>query len=90
MIESNFIKMLEDDYYFVINKNYEITYYKELNEKMAEELKIENVKGSIEKYIKELNTYNEIKDIVDAMVGKIAEYRGISIVEMREELELDI
>lgn len=90
MIESNNIKMLEDDYYFVINKNYEITYYKELNEKMAEELKIENVKGSIEKYIKELNTYNEIKDIVDAMVGKIAEYRGISIVEMREELELDI
>lgn len=38
--------------------------------------------------MKKFNTYNELKDIAQALIGRIADMRGVSIRKVHEELNI--
>lgn len=86
------ITHLDSEYYYLNNPdmNLELFYYQEKNKDLAHILSINDVDASIKVFIDDLNTYNEIKDIADALMGKISELRGVSLMTVREEFGLDV
>ncbi|KAM0675167.1 swi5-like zinc finger protein [Gurleya vavrai] len=88
--ENALIELIEDDYYYLKSnqKSLEDLYYEIKTYELAQKLKITDVDVEIKDFIKKLNLYNEIKDIADAMMGKIAELRGTTIQELHDEFDI--
>ncbi|EJW02440.1 hypothetical protein EDEG_03144 [Edhazardia aedis USNM 41457] len=88
LLKHAFITEVDTDFYYLTNdmRNIEMVYYKEITKELAEKLNITDVEKEIKKFIAKLNLYNEIKDINDALVGKVAELKGVTIKEFQEEL----
>ncbi|KAK6090956.1 hypothetical protein P3W45_000201 [Vairimorpha bombi] len=91
LLSKNLITEIEDDYWYLSEKveivEYEI--YKYFNEKMADEMNIEDSEAEIKKFIKDLHVYNELKDIGQSLVNKIAERKGTTSKEVFKEMEYE-
>ncbi|KAF7678791.1 DNA repair protein SWI5 like protein [Astathelohania contejeani] len=85
--ENNLIKEIEDGYYYLRDelKNIEKRYYLMKNKELAAQLNIHDIDVEIKKFIRKLNLYNEIKDIGQMLMGKIADLRGVTTRELHEE-----
>ncbi|KAM0686400.1 swi5-like zinc finger protein [Conglomerata obtusa] len=84
------IKHIADDFYYlsVDSTKLEELFYSYKTEQLAKKLNITNIEGEIKNFIKKLNLYNEVKDIADAMMGKISELRGCTIQELHDEYDI--
>lgn len=90
LTENNLIKDLTDNY-FCLTEPIEIVedrYYRLENERLIDLLGIENVDDELKLFIENMNVYNEVKDIAQSMMGKIAELRGITNKEVHEEMDV--
>lgn len=85
--ENEFIKEIEEDFYFltVQQEKLEECFYDFKTKEIQKKLKINNIETEIQVFIAKLNKYNEIKDIADEMLGKLAELKGVSLKEIHEE-----
>lgn len=91
LLTHSLITHIDFNYYYLNNPNtnLELFYYKIKNQELATKLNITNIDNSLKQFINELNLYNEIKDVADALIGKISELRGVSLKSVREEFEMD-
>lgn len=74
---------IESDYFYSVD-DIENKYYKLKCDEIGLD---EDVIEKVDEFIKKLNEYNEIKDVAEALIGKIAELKNLTIKEMRKELE---
>ena len=51
---------------------------------------LQDAKDMIKQHIQRLHSYNEIKDVAQALMGMIAESRGVRIKELYESLEFGV
>ena len=87
-----FIKSIQDtEYYFLTESIDTVEYelYKYFNEKISNEMNIEDCNIEIKKFIKNLHVYNELKDIGQALVNKIAERKNTTSKEILKEMDYD-
>lgn len=82
LMDHNLIKHIGLGYYHAIS-DFENEFYKA-------KCKTMNISADIDEkvcsFIKKLNTYNELKDCCESLIGKIAEIRGVRLVEIRKEV----
>lgn len=91
LLSKNYISHIYEDYYY-INEKIELVehdIYKFCNEKLKAEMSIENENVEIKKFIKDLHVYNEIKEICEALVNKIAEKKETTSKEIFKEMGFD-
>jgi hypothetical protein len=62
--------------------------YDRMNAVLMKELNIENVGKELKDLIEKYNSYNEIKDLVDELCGKLADLRGVTIKDIHDELNI--
>lgn len=74
---------IENGYYYAV-PDVENEYYKI---KCMQVDNFESVELQVKRFNEKLNVYNELKDICESMIGKIAELRGIKSDKIREEVE---
>lgn len=87
----NYISHIDSDYYY-LNENIEVVehdIYKYCNEKAKNEMNIENESYEIKKFIKDLHVYNELKEICESLVNKIAEKKETTSKEIFKEMGFD-
>ncbi|ELQ76658.1 putative DNA repair protein, Swi5 protein [Trachipleistophora hominis] len=84
LLENHLIKHIDMDYYYAV-PDIENQFYKVKCESMNMP---DDVEAVVKNFIRKLNTYNELKDCCESLVGKIAELRGVRIKDVREEFEL--
>lgn len=83
-----YITEIEDDYFYlntplaVVEKEF----YEQGNRALMEALGIKDLEQELKMLIKKFNRYNEIKDIAQELIGKVADMRGVSITEVHREL----
>lgn len=82
LVSKRLIHHIDSGYYYAVD-NIENLYFKSRCEEMGIDQKIEK---KVDCFIKQLNKYNELKDCAESLIGKIAELKGVSIKEMREEI----
>ncbi|RVD90946.1 DNA repair Swi5, partial [Tubulinosema ratisbonensis] len=90
LLENECLTLIEDDYY-CLSKDLEdikALFYDQEIKKLTKELEIQDVNLEIKNFISKLNKYNELKDIGQAMIGKIADLKGITIKEANEIFEI--
>ncbi len=90
LIENKFITEIEDEYFY-LNKPFtevEKMLYEEKTNDIMCKYGISDIDSELKSLIKKFNTYNEIKDIAQSLIGKIAELRGQPIKEIHEELDI--
>jgi hypothetical protein len=90
LIKRDHIKEIENGYY-CLNHNFddiEFEFYNMEANKLMDELEIKDVEKEVKEFIGKLNLYNELKDVGQALIGKIAELRGATIREIHEEMEV--
>ncbi|KAG0438120.1 DNA repair protein SWI5 like protein [Dictyocoela muelleri] len=90
LMENNYITELDDNYFYLSETFAKIEnhYYKNENEKLIQLLKIKDVDVELKNFIMKMNIYNEVKDISQSMMGKIAELRGVTNKEIHEEMDV--
>lgn len=90
--DNDFIKEIEDEYYFLTTSLIEVErkFYEETNAAIANELDLKDVQKEIESFIKKLNKYNQAKDIAQSLMGKIAELKGVTIKDVHAEMEMPL
>ncbi|KCZ75565.1 hypothetical protein H311_03457 [Anncaliia algerae PRA109] len=90
LFENNFIELIEEDYYYLTKdfKNIKMEYYTRKVEELINELGITDVTTEIKAFIGKLNKYNELKDIGQALMGKIADLQGITIKDANELFDI--
>ncbi|TBU07571.1 hypothetical protein CWI39_0300p0020 [Hamiltosporidium magnivora] len=84
--KNNFITEIKD-LYFYLSVEYEKVeeyFYKEKCDEIINRLNIKDPNMEIKEFIAKLNLYNELKDIAQAMMGKIADFKGSTLKEMHE------
>ncbi|EPR79235.1 Swi5 family protein, partial [Spraguea lophii 42_110] len=88
--ENDFIEEIEQNHYVLKVSFGEIEdkFYEEENEKLKSKLGIKDIKKEISDIIKQMNVYNEIKDIAQSLMGRIAEIRGVTNKEIHEEMDV--
>lgn len=89
--KNDFITEIEDGYYYISEdiEVVETAFCKKINEELANELNIEDIEEELKLFIKKLNTYNELKDIGQDLIGKIATFRGTTNKSIHEELDMN-
>lgn len=87
-----FITEVSMDYYYLSEdiKTVEMELWKDSNARLANELDIQDIDKEIKRFIKLLNSYNEIKDIGQELIGKIADLRQTTAKAIHEELGMDL
>lgn len=86
LLKNDLIVHIESDFYYSVKK-IEEKYYKLKYEEICKELGLnENIEGEIQRFIRNLNEYNELKDCAEALIGKLAELKNVSIKEMRDQI----
>ena len=60
------------------------------NEAEIEELSQEYSEDELQQYIDHLHEYNEIKDVGQLLLGKLAEVRGTTVSELYREFDLSL
>jgi len=90
--EKSYIQEIEDGYFYLTASmaDVERRFYTEKNEEIASELNLVNVQKEISSFIKKLNRYNRAKDISQALMGKIAELKGITIRDIHEQMGIPV
>ncbi|ELA42421.1 uncharacterized protein VICG_00520 [Vittaforma corneae ATCC 50505] len=90
--ENNFIKEIENKYYYLTTSiaDVERKFYEEENAAIANELDLQDVQKEMVSFIKKLNKYNQAKDIAQSLMGKIAELRGVTIKAIHDEMEISL
>lgn len=83
LMKNDLIIHIESDYYYAV-EDINNAYFKA---KCAELNLTDGVEKEIQIFIKKLNEYNELKDCADSLIGKIAEFKGVRIKEIRDEVE---
>ncbi len=69
--------------------NAEEIYLESENQSLQEELSIENPDLEIKIYMDKLHKYNDTKDVLQNMIGKIAELRNVKIKDLTKELGIE-
>ncbi|WUR02071.1 DNA repair SWI5-like protein [Vairimorpha necatrix] len=93
LISKSLISNIQNTEYFTLSKPVEIVeyeIYKYFNEKMIDKMNIEDCTVEIKKFIKDLHVYNELKDIGQSLVNKIAERRKTTSKEIIKEMGYDL
>lgn len=92
LYENGLIKEIEEEYYCLNGTLYNVEkkFYEENNMMMADKLGLRDVQKEIDCFIKKLNKYNEVKDIAQSLMGKIAEIKGVTIKDIHTEMEMSI
>lgn len=90
LMKRSYIKEIEGGYYYldVDIDTVELELWKFKNEELANILNITDINKEIKQHIKNLNRYNELKDIAQALIGRIAELRQTTVKQVHEELDL--
>lgn len=88
--QKGYIKEIKDSYYYITKdlKMVEIELCKKKASDLAQEIGIKSVDTEIKSFIKRLNQYNELKDVAQALLGRIADLRGTTIKEVHREFEV--
>jgi hypothetical protein len=88
LLRQGHIREAADGYYYLLEdpEAVETALWKNANERLADELGITSVEKEIKAFIARLNEYNEVKDIAQALMGKIAELRQTTAKVIHEEL----
>lgn len=84
LLDHGLIKHIDLDYYYAV-PDIENQFYKIKCESINTS---DDVETMVKAFIKKLNTYNELKDCCESLVGKIAELKGVRIKDVREEVEI--
>lgn len=81
LVSNNCIKQIKNGYFCLVEslEVCESHVLRHINSKLIQELKLEDVDKEIKRFIKQLNEYNELKDIGESLVHKIAERKGVTI-----------
>lgn len=90
ILESNScIKHIIDGYYYLCEplEICESLVLKDINEEIANTLNISDIELEVKKFIKQLNEYNELKDIGETLVHKLAERKWVTSKQMFCEME---
>ncbi|AFN82826.1 putative Swi5-like protein [Encephalitozoon romaleae SJ-2008] len=92
LVERNFIDEVKDGFYYLSKdgKTVETELWKKVNHELAEYLDIKDIDKEIKRFIFLLNSYNEIKDIGQELIGKIANLRQTTAKDVHEELGMEI
>lgn len=90
--EHEFITEIEEGYYYLNTpaQKVEELFYKEQLARAKQDVDIENIELEYKRYMDKLHHYNEVKDVLAAMVGQIAENRNVPVKEIYEEIEIDL
>ncbi|AFM98106.1 recombination repair protein [Encephalitozoon hellem] len=91
LVEQDFIDEVEDGFYYLSKdlKTVETELWKKANHELADCLDIKNIDKEIKRFILLLNSYNEIKDIGQELIGRIASLRQTTAKDIHEELGMD-
>jgi uncharacterized protein YwgA len=86
-----YIREVADGYYCLTEdpETVETQLWKDVNGRLANELNIADIEKEIRTFIAKLNEYNEIKDIAQELMGKIAEFKQTTTRVIHEELGID-
>ncbi|KAF9763195.1 DNA repair protein SWI5 like protein [Nosema granulosis] len=89
--ERNCIKEVKDNYYCLVEpiEVCESIVLEEINLEIASTLNITDIDLEVKSFIKQLNEYNELKDIGETLVHKIAERKGLTSKQMFIEMEYE-
>lgn len=82
-----YLEEIEKEYY-CLNTDFsavELEFYKKESAALADRLGIEDVRVEIKRFIQKLSLYNELKDIAQALLGRIADLKGITIKDVHSE-----
>lgn len=59
------------------------------NQDIQTRLKIKDIEATLKEHIVKMHEYNEIKDNVQLLLGKLSEFQGCTIKEMYKKYDLD-
>ncbi|CAD25252.1 hypothetical protein [Encephalitozoon cuniculi GB-M1] len=92
LVEGDFIKEVADGFYCLCKdiEAAEAELWKKANCEMAEHLGIEDINKEVKRFISLLNTYNEVKDIGQELIGRIANLRQTTAKDVHEELGMEM
>lgn len=81
------LQEIEDGYYFLLHDlgTVELDFYMSKSLELAGKLGIKNLDVEIKEIIKKINIYNELRDIGNTFLGKLAEIRNTTIKCVHEE-----
>lgn len=82
-----YLDEIEQEYY-CLNTDFstvELEFYRAESAALADRLGIEDVSVEIKRFIQKLSLYNELKDIAEALLGRIADLRGVTIKDVHNE-----
>jgi hypothetical protein len=90
LMKNNYIKEIADHYFYLSEDIHRVeeSFYKSKTIELAKSLGIDDISLEIKGFIKKLNTYNEIKDIAQCLMGKIADLRGVTIKKLHEDFDV--
>ncbi|ORD99214.1 hypothetical protein A0H76_1218 [Hepatospora eriocheir] len=89
--ELNLLKKVGDERYELNEclEQSELQYLIHKNKQLKNKLQIYSVEESYKNYMEKLHEYNEIKDVLQSMIGKISELKGVTIKKINKELEVN-
>lgn len=88
LMDKGLITEIEDGYFY-LNKPFvetERLLYEDRTKVIMDKFGIKDIDLELKSLIKKFNTYNEIKDIAQTLIGKIADLRGQTVKEIHEDL----
>lgn len=59
------------------------------NQDIKSRLDIDDIEYALKEHIRKMHEYNDVKDNVQLLLGKLAEFKGCTIKEMYKEYDLD-
>lgn len=87
MDSHGYLEQIEKEYY-CLNTDFstvELEFYRAESAALADCLGIEDVREEIKRFIHKLSLYNELKDIAQTLLGRIADLKGITIKDVHRE-----
>ncbi|ADM11349.1 putative Swi5-like protein [Encephalitozoon intestinalis ATCC 50506] len=89
--KKDFISEVKDGFYYLSKdiKAVETELWKKANDELADHLDIKDIDKEIKRFIFLLNRYNEIKDIGQELIGRIASLRQTTARDIHEELGME-
>lgn len=90
--KKGYVIEISEGFYYLSEEHrvVETELWKNINDELANELDIKDIDKEIKRFIGLLNKYNEIKDIGQELIGRIADLRQTTTKSVHEELGMEL